>query len=74
MSHGDLRLATREFPVWTVETVDVAGGTGQYPSLADSADDPAVAYYDAINGDLRYARRSGGRWVLAAVDTADWEQ
>ena len=56
---------------WTVETVDSSGRAGQYASLAvDGAGNLHLCYYDSLEGDLRYARKSGGGWSLSAIDTS----
>ena len=54
---------------WNLETVDAAGFTGYFTSLAFSPDgQPAISYYDGTNGDLRFARFNGTSWATAAVD------
>lgn len=70
----ELRYAERSGGVWTDVLVDADGdGTsitvGIYPSLAIlSSGEPAIAYYDATGGELRYAERSGGTWTDVLVD------
>lgn len=42
---------------WTLETVDSVDRVGQYASLAfDDFGNPAIAYYDNNNEDLKYAK------------------
>jgi hypothetical protein len=60
-------LTAAPFVRWRVERVDTGAGA---PWLAlDGAGDPHVTYLAA--GELRYARRGGGRWQVEAVATGD---
>lgn len=77
-TNGELRYAERSGGTWTEAVIDADGdGTstdvGTWASLAvlDSGE-PAVAYYDETNQELRYAERSGGTWTDVLVD-ADGE-
>ncbi|MDD5468713.1 MAG: hypothetical protein PHS96_12995 [Anaerolineales bacterium] len=54
---------------WSVEVVDSSPWVGQYASVAINSY-IHIAYYDAYNGQLKYARRpvSGGAWTITVVD------
>ncbi len=57
--------------IWCYETVDSAGGVGEYTSIAiDSLDKVHISYRDAINYDLKYATNASGSWVTETVDSA----
>ncbi len=51
---------------WMVKTVDSGLDVGRYASLAlDSSGNPRIAYYDAANGDLKFAYSNNGgyNWI-----------
>jgi hypothetical protein len=61
---GDVLLRRRTASGWREETVDT--GMGAYCQSAvslDAAGEPMVAWYDSVNGDLRFALRNNGTWA-----------
>lgn len=59
---------------WSCKTVDTAGDTGKYPSIAfDKAGSPWISYTDATNRDLRMAgpARSGEMKLVASPTAAN---
>ncbi len=54
---------------WQVQVVDEAPAVGGSASLAVSAAGrPHIAYYDALNRDLKYARMEADGWARETVD------
>ncbi len=52
---------------WITQTIDSTQDGGGYVSLVyDNNGTAAVSYYDGFNGDLKFARRSGG-WETQSV-------
>lgn len=60
--------------VWQREVADSlqpfdVRDVGLYTSIAvDAAGEPHVAYYDAAQGDLRYAAKAAGVWTVQVLD------
>ena len=53
-----------------IQVVDDSPFVGEYASLAlDGAGRPHIAYYDLINGDLKYAYYDGAQWHIETVDS-----
>src|SRR5947209_4872779 len=67
----DLIYAQRDAAgAWSAATtVDVGPSVGSQLSLAlDGSGNPGIAYYDAANGNLKYAHLAGGVWATSIVD------
>lgn len=67
---SSLHYIRRDSGGWrSFEIVDEGVGIGFQSSLAvDSNGNPHASYYDEGNGDLKYAYRSGGSWVVQTID------
>ena len=65
-----LSLPTRQVLSWNFQVVDSVDDVGMFSSLAvDNNQISHVSYYDATNGDLKYAVRQGGNWSSEVVDS-----
>lgn len=54
--------------------VDSSGNVGAYAAIAvDSSNNYHIAYYDATNADLKYAKWNGSSWNLEIVDSSGGE-
>ncbi len=73
-THGDLKYVgfpdTQSDPSPFPVTVDSAGDVGLYASIGiDSFGHPHIIYYDATNGDLKHATKTGDSWITEIVDS-----
>jgi hypothetical protein len=70
---ADLILLVRDGLNWASTTIDQSGDVGRYCAVAVGADGSChISYYDADNGDLKYAGRAGpaGAWDIQVVDAS----
>jgi hypothetical protein len=66
-----LKYAKRNLSkIWgTTQVIDSVHGVGNFVSMdLDSAGRPGVAYYDAMNADLKYAHYNGSSWDIQTID------
>ena len=64
----NMKYATKNAGVWTVEVVNTSGDAGILSSIRVAPDGiPCVAYRDAAHEELRYAKRIGGIWISEVV-------
>jgi PGF-pre-PGF domain-containing protein len=73
-SNTALKYARWNGSGWSIETVDSVGIVGWYTSLALDTSGypyiyPCISYYDASNGDLKYAWKKGSGWSNETVDS-----
>jgi hypothetical protein len=54
---------------WNIETVDPYPWAGRFSSLAfDASNNAAISFYDAREGDLKYAHWVRDHWAIETVD------
>src|SRR5438552_7028859 len=59
------------YPPFTIESVDATGDVGLYTSIkVDASGNPHISYYDQDHGNLKYAHKSAGIWVVETVDAS----
>lgn len=72
-TRGDLRISgSPGVGKFDTQIVDMIGIVGQYASLTlDSRTYPYphISYYDETQGDLKYARWDGNKWVIETVES-----
>lgn len=68
LSGDNLLHSVQETSGWFIETIDT--GSFNSPSLdIDANGFPRISYYDATNGDLKYAKFNGNTWEVETIDT-----
>jgi len=68
-----LQYATKPDDDWQVQvlaSIDYFGGVTVASLALDADDSPHISYYDDLQQDLKYARKSGGSWIIERVDGA----
>lgn len=73
--NNNLIYATNSSDTWIVTTVDNSGAVGGASGIAQGAGDLHTSYYDAANGDLKYAACASDcthsdRWVTTTLDSS----
>jgi hypothetical protein len=55
---------------WANQVVDSNPGVGAYASIAvDKNNLPSIAYYDSVNGTLKFAAYNGFTWIILTLDS-----
>lgn len=63
MNEASLRYARKANNYWQFTNVDKEGDVGQFSSIAvKPSGEPGITYYDASNGDLKYAGATTKDW------------
>ena len=78
-TNGNLKYASCESSCtsagnWTATSVNTINDVGEYTSIALDSGKPRISYYDATNGNLRYAScesscTSIGNWTRTTIDS-----
>ena len=56
--------------MWRIEVVDTYH-VGKFNSMTvDSSGQPHISYYDEVNGNVKYAMKSGRSWIIEVVANA----
>jgi hypothetical protein len=67
--HWYLKYATKDSTGWHVEFLESSGTISGPTSIAvDSQGNPWIAYYDAVQDQIKVAEKSGGAWNIVVVD------
>lgn len=68
----DLRYIRWTGTGWTpIQAVDSVGDVGGYTSIAIGTDGFVhIAYFDYLNGNLKYARYTGSSWEVKTIDSS----
>ena len=70
VTNQDLKFASYNGSMWSLQVVAGSGNVGEYTSLAYlQGGTPAISYYNVSSGDLMYARFDGAAWQLTTVDS-----